>query len=615
AWQAIEAHISVYEYLSFFKRKLPLLPYEIQLWSNYLIERVVEILPQSLQNHQHYSLNEEPTHQKATEKVHLFQEELREWLIQKSLAIAAYREKEGEDAALTKENYITVMKLWESKNFPISKRMWTIPNENFEKMDEMDIKRKWIDPSSCVESSSLSPKEEEKSPQQPLKRFRMNTRAAVAAEEKEEKKLSALFLHSEKPKVSSSLMISIITKKWKINGHYWMTVQHIIEFLKFCWKKFIKSINEPGEAVGAIGAQSIGEPGTQMTLKTFHFAGVASMNVTLGVPRIKEIINATAKILTPIIEVPLQNDRDYNYALMIKGRIERTLLSECCTYIKEVYTSDGAWLNVKLSKETINRLFLSLNAETVKEAIQKYPSINKVKIGKNCVEVLNEWKLRVKPPGMGQIFFQLQALKAGLLNVVVAGYKDVRRGVIKSEKRKMEEVVKSTQSDTFFGLAVEGYGLRDVMVVPGVIGTAVTSNHTIEVCQVLGIEAARTVIINEIKKCMDAYSMDIDCRHMSLLGDVMTFRGEVLGINRFGIQKMRASTLMLASFEETNEHLFEAAFHNRSDPVKGVSECIIMGKRVTLGTGLFDILQQHNFRTKPSAPMLLAKYAATSIIT
>ena len=58
-----------------------------------------------------------------------------------------------------------------------------------------------------------------------------------------------------------------------------------------------------GSTVGAFGAQSIGEPGTQMTLKTFHFAGVASMNVTLGVPRIKEIINAAKNISTPIITV------------------------------------------------------------------------------------------------------------------------------------------------------------------------------------------------------------------------------------------------------------------------------------------------------------------------
>ncbi|KFG45030.1 DNA-directed RNA polymerase III RPC1 [Toxoplasma gondii FOU] len=173
-----------------------------------------------------------------------------------------------------------------------------------------------------------------------------------------------------------------------------------------------------------------------------------------------------------------------------------------------------------------------------------------------------------------------------LLNIVLCGHKDVKRGVIKCEQVEQPDKTKKT----VYGLAVEGYGLRDVMGTQGVKALQATSNHVMEVAQILGIEAARAVIISEIRKCMDAYSMDIDCRHMTLLGDVMTFRGEVLGINRFGIQKMRASTLMLASFEETNEHLFEAAVHHRADPVKGVSECIIMGKQVSLGTGSFDLL-------------------------
>ncbi|CDI76181.1 DNA-directed RNA polymerase, related [Eimeria acervulina] len=151
------------------------------------------------------------------------------------------------------------------------------------------------------------------------------------------------------------------------------------------------------------------------------------------------------------------------------------------------------------------------------------------------------------------------------------------------------------------------------MGTPGVRAVGVKSNHVVEVAQILGIEAARQVIIDEIKKCMEAYSMNIDCRHMTLLGDVMTFRGEVLGINRFGIQKMRASTLVLASFEETNEHLFEAAVHHRSDPVKGVSECIIMGKPIALGTGSLDILAQLNIQSpKKEYETLLAPYKTTA---
>lgn len=88
--------------------------------------------------------------------------------------------------------------------------------------------------------------------------------------------------------------------------------------------------------MGALGAQSIGEPGTQMTLKTFHFAGVASMNITLGVPRIKEIINAAKTISTPIVTAALANDRDEKFARIVKGRIEKTTLGEVSREIRGI---------------------------------------------------------------------------------------------------------------------------------------------------------------------------------------------------------------------------------------------------------------------------------------
>jgi len=102
-----------------------------------------------------------------------------------------------------------------------------------------------------------------------------------------------------------------------------------------------------------VAAQSIGEPATQMTLKTFHFAGVASMNVTLGVPRIKEIINAIKEISTPIIKASLVNDTSVVSARIIKGRIEKTELGDVAEYIKEVYTPQGCYLSIKIDLAAI----------------------------------------------------------------------------------------------------------------------------------------------------------------------------------------------------------------------------------------------------------------------
>ncbi|GFE53358.1 DNA-directed RNA polymerase III RPC1 [Babesia ovis] len=360
-----------------------------------------------------------------------------------------------------------------------------------------------------------------------------------------------------------------------------LSVRQIFEFARCCWKDYQRAICVPGEAIGALGAQSIGEPGTQMTLKTFHFAGVASMNVTLGVPRIKEIINASSTIQTPIIEVPLLNNKDFEYALMVKARIEKTTLGQVCTDIKEIFGPTGAQLKITLNESLIKRLLLQIDADKVRDIILDSSIMTKFKLGKHSINVVNKYQLTIDLAASRQQFFQQHALIVTLLQIMVAGGKSIKRAVIKKE---------SGADGIKYQLAVEGYGLQEVIGAAGVASTGVKSNHVLEVAKVLGIEAARSVIISEIQKCMDAYSIDIDQRYMKLLGDVMTFRGEVIGINRFGIQKMRASTLMLASFEETNEHLFEAAVHRLRDPVKGVSECIIMGKQVPLGTGAFDIL-------------------------
>eukprot|EP00611_Tribonema_gayanum_P007283 TRINITY_DN1663_c0_g2_i3.p1 TRINITY_DN1663_c0_g2~~TRINITY_DN1663_c0_g2_i3.p1 ORF type:complete len:267 (-),score=26.88 TRINITY_DN1663_c0_g2_i3:80-880(-) len=150
-----------------------------------------------------------------------------------------------------------------------------------------------------------------------------------------------------------------------------------------------------------------------------------------------------------------------------------------------------------------------------------------------------------------------------------------------------------------YHLLVEGYGLAAVMGAAGIEGTRTKSNHIIEMEKTLGIEAARRTITEEISYIMSAYGISVDRRHLLLLSDVMSFKGEVLGITRFGVSKMRESVLMLASFEKTTDHLFDAAVHARRDAIVGVSECIIMGIPIPLGTGLFKLL-----RADPDPPEL-----------
>ncbi|KAF8628167.1 hypothetical protein AX17_006037 [Amanita inopinata Kibby_2008] len=358
-----------------------------------------------------------------------------------------------------------------------------------------------------------------------------------------------------------------------------VTKNQVQMFLELCWVKYVKARIEPGSTVGAVGAQSIGEPGTQMTLKTFHFAGVASMNVTLGVPRIKEIINAAKLISTPIISCKLVTSDNEASARIVKGRLEKTLLGDIASVLEEAWAPDYTYLGVMVDTEAIRKLQLELTLDDIKWAII---NAKKLKIKQESITILpRKNRLRIYIDTQDK-YYRLRELARGLPEVVVKGVPTISRAII-NIKDKTDDRGKKGDKE----LLVEGYGLQKCMITEGVVGEHTSSNHVIETSQVLGIEAARRTIINEIQYTMKSHDMIIDPRHVMLLGDVMTYKGEVLGITRFGVAKMKDSVLMLASFEKTTDHLFDAAAFGKNDSVAGVSESIIMGNPAALcGTSM-----------------------------
>lgn len=359
-------------------------------------------------------------------------------------------------------------------------------------------------------------------------------------------------------------------------------------FVRSCLDKYEKAEIEPGTAIGAVGAQSIGEPGTQMTLKTFHFAGVANMHITQGVPRIKEIINASPKISTPIITCNLDNKTDVIAARVVKGRIEQTFLRDITEYIEDVWSASGSYINFKVDFESVGKLQLDLTMADITRILTKSKRLRVSPLSVRCWK--SHIRIDIQPIEIGkrvkaalddkELFIRVQDLKRALPDIPVSGYPGASRAVIKT----------SEQGDN--ALLVEGYGLRACMTTQGVDGAHTRTNNIIETKEVLGIEAARMTIINEVDSVMG--DMDIDTRHMQLLADTMTYKGEVLGITRFGLAKMRDSVLQLASFEKTPDHLFDAAWHGKTDKIEGVSECIIMGQSVGLGTGVMKVVRRLN---------------------
>ncbi|XP_021721117.1 DNA-directed RNA polymerase III subunit 1-like [Chenopodium quinoa] len=362
-----------------------------------------------------------------------------------------------------------------------------------------------------------------------------------------------------------------------------VSIKQLKVFLDNCISRLQSKWIESGTGVGAIGAQSIGEPGTQMTLKTFHFAGVASMNITLGVPRINEIINANKKISTPIIMAKLKDEKSMEIAKIVKGKIEKTMLGQVSKSIMLVMKYDGASIVIKLDAEQINSSQLFIDARIVKGKILK--SLIAPKDHEMEVKVVNDYKLSVKLKGkdIKGAYFPLHQLQNKLPMVIVKGISTVERAIIADDGGKIGKL----------NLIVEGTGLREVMGICGIKGCKTESNHVMEVQQTLGIEAARSCIIKEIHKVLKSNAMDVDTRHMMLLADAMTLKGKVLGVTRYGMAEMKESVLTLSSFEKTDFHLFNGSVHGRKDEIKGVGERIIMGIPAQIGTGSIKIRQRY----------------------
>ncbi|KAI2470908.1 beta and beta-prime subunits of DNA dependent RNA-polymerase [Annulohypoxylon bovei var. microspora] len=374
------------------------------------------------------------------------------------------------------------------------------------------------------------------------------------------------------------------------------------KFIALCLEKYSKARVEPGHAVGAVGAQSIGEPGTQMTLKTFHFAGVAGMSITQGVPRIKEIINASKSISTPVITCPLQNRGKMDAARIVRARIEKTYIEDILRFVEDEWRADRAFVTLHINTETLEGMHLNISLEDIADIISKQ---KKLKIQRTNISVFEQdatIEVTVPPPdadpsaakralrskaaiaeAMADILVKVGQVKRALPLIPISGYPDATRAIIQTDHEKKDK------TKIFYTVLVEGYGLQQCMNTEGVVGTEVYTNSVLECRDILGIEAARTTIALEISAVMN--DMGIDPRHMELLADVMTYKGEVLGITRFGLSKMRDSVLQLASFEKTADHLFDAAAGMKADRIEGVSEKIIMGQTMSVGTGAFQMVR------------------------
>jgi DNA-directed RNA polymerase subunit A" len=323
---------------------------------------------------------------------------------------------------------------------------------------------------------------------------------------------------------------------------------------------------DPAEACGIVGAQSIGEPGTQMTMRTFHYAGVAEINVTLGLPRLIEIVDARSSPSTPMMNIYLRDEYRINPELAkeVANKIEITKLNS----IADIETDlTNLIVYVRPNMKTLKNKGITI--EEMTENIKKIRGID-AKIEKDII------KVSLDEPSYKKLLDVNETVK----DLKVKGIDGIKRIIIRNEPNEG------------YVIYSEGSNLEKVLEIEGVDPYRTTTNDVQAVGRVLGIEAARNMIIQEAHSTLSEQGLNVDLRHIMLVADVMTADGTIRAIGRHGVSKEKESVLSRAAFEITVSHLLQAARRGETDHLGGVAENIIVGQPVRLGTGAVELVMK-----------------------
>ncbi|TFK57734.1 beta and beta-prime subunits of DNA dependent RNA-polymerase [Heliocybe sulcata] len=395
--------------------------------------------------------------------------------------------------------------------------------------------------------------------------------------------------------------------------------------------KFNQSVVHPGEMCGTLAAQSIGEPATQMTLNTFHYAGVSSKNVTLGVPRLKEIINVATHIKTPSLTVYLEPDlaKDRYLAKNVQQELAYTSLRTVTAAVEIWYDPDPSSTIIEEDRVFVESFFAIPDEEIESKLHLQSPWLLRLELDrakmidrkltmpyvagriaesfKTDLFVIwsedNSEKLIIrcrvlgggdKDDDMGTVeedIFLRQLENTMLNGVSLRGVKDIERVFLLEHDKVVitpEGSIEAKQEKEWV-LETDGVNLKTVMCVDGVDFQRTYSNSCVEIFDVLGIEAARAAIMKELRGVIEFDGSYVNYRHLALLCDLMTHRGTLMAITRHGINRADTGALMRCSFEETVEILMEAAAVGEKDDCHGIAENVMFGQMAPMGTGAFDV--------------------------
>ena len=363
-----------------------------------------------------------------------------------------------------------------------------------------------------------------------------------------------------------------------------VTTEQADEIARAAEAEYLDARIEPLEPAGTVSAQSIGEPGTQMTMNTFHYAGVAEIDVTQGLPRLIELVDARKEPDTPMMTVYLEDEyaADRENAREVVWALEATkilALGDVSTNVADMVVR------------------IDLNEETL---LERWPTADAAEpVAAEIAETIEDaLGVDTRHQGMAIEFGpsepsyrELLQLVEELREIVFKGIEEISRVVIRKEELDDGEE---------FVLYTEGSAFGDVLRIDGVDASRSTCNNIHEIHEELGIEAAREAIINETIDTLREQGLDdVNVRHLMLVADIMTNEGTIESIGRHGISGSKDSVLARAAFEVTVNHLLDAAIHGESDDLNGIIENVISGKPVSVGTG--DVkLRMGSMETSPA---------------
>ncbi len=351
---------------------------------------------------------------------------------------------------------------------------------------------------------------------------------------------------------------------------------------------------DPNESAGIIAAQSIGEPGTQMTMRTFHYAGVAEINVTLGLPRLIEIVDARRAPSTPMMEVHIAREcaEDRNVAMWVSNRIEIASLLD----VASLETDLGS-MKVHILPDAERMKRKGITEQVIYDALQQSRGLKDIVSYTPSKGIIIE----VQEPSFRLLHQKSEIAKdtriKGVTNITRAVLKkEGAEYVIYTEGSNLEEIL---SLELTYGQYLESEDRKLFeelsssnparLAAPLLDKSKIKTNNIEEIYMVLGVEAARNAIISEASQTLEEQGLVVDIRHIMLVADMMTNDGSVKAIGRHGISGRKSSVLARAAFEITSTHLLRAAIIGEEDHLDGVAENIIVGQPVTLGTGAVNV--------------------------